>query len=313
MISNKGIILKQHFKTLSLLLALTTSLTAENIAQTTQEIRAFVLPEDTVSIRGTFKHINDTLDVFNLNQAAVKNDIYSALGDSSGIDFLFAYGAHQHISLYYNFEALNIDYAGDTLKNRKNDIFARVNFYDNPHNSFDDFSMDIGFVRNSSKALNPQLKDLSDNTYYLRFLLGSRLTSSLFNVYAGAKFSSIKTVLFNNEINRDEKSLSLGLSHTVEFSKLLIDSNYEYIHMFGRASNLTDNKSNHILKLNLSRAINDNFLIFVGTKVMLNQFNGLIPYLYNTQTQSAFDKTYSLLKLGFVYNFNYCLPTRNLR
>ncbi len=305
---NKGAILKRHI----LLLSLTTFLFAKDIASTTDNIRAFVLPKDAITVHGNFTQANSGLDVLNLNEKPASSDIYSAIGNSAGLDLGIAYGLHKHISLYYDFEALNINYAGEKLKNRKNELFARINFYDNPRNSFDDFSMDIGYIHNSSKELNPQLSDLSDNAYYFRLLLGSRFNASLLNLYTGFKYTSIDTTLFKKDISRNEKALTLGISHTMEFSKYVIDSKYEYIRLFDRDGGLSENKSNQIFNINLARIINENLLVFIGTTLMTNQYNGIIPYLYNTQTQSAFDKKYNYLKLGFVYNFNTCIPV-NIR
>ncbi len=297
----EGICMKNSFK--ALLLLGVSSLSQADIAATTQDIRAFVLPEDTLTIRASYNRANDAVDFLNLNDKADDGDIYSGLGDSSGVDFSLGYGAHQFLSLYYNFEALNIHYAGASVENRRNELFARINFYDTPHYSFDDFSLDVGYIRNTADNFN-NLSDLSDNSYYMRLLLGSRFTSALLNFYGGFKYSSINTTQNATNLDRDERALMAGFSYTQEMSNYILDANYEYMRIFGRESALGENKSNHLINLNLSRAFSENFLIFIGTRIMLNQFNGIIPYLYNTQTQSAFDKTYSLMKVGFVYNFD---------
>jgi len=294
--------MQHNIKPLLLLLSLS-SFSQADISATTQDIRAFVLPKDTLTIRGSYLRANDAIDVLNLNDKAEAGNIYSGLDDSSGVDFSLGYGAHQFFSLYYDFEALNVHYAGSNVKNKKNELYARVNFYDTPHYSFDDFSMDLGYIHNSADDFN-NLSDLSDDSYYVRLLLGSKFTTALLNFYTGFKYSSINTTLGASNHDRKEKALMLGMSYTQEISNYILDANYEYMRMIGRGSALAENKSNHQINLNLSRALNQNFLIFVGTKIMLNQFNGVIPYLYNTQTQSAFDKTYALARVGFVYNFD---------
>ena len=297
------IFMKFNFKPLLILTSLATVSFAD-IAATTQDIRAFVLPEDTVTVQGSYLRTSDAVDFLNLNGKAVAGDIYSGLDDSSGMDISLGYGLHQFVSLYYNFEALNINYAGSSIENRKNELFARVNFYDTPHYTFDAFSLDIGYIQNSADDFN-NLSDLSDNSYYMRLLIGSKFTSSLLNFYTGAKYSSITTTLNATNIDRDERTLMAGISYTQEmFSNYILDANYEYMRMVGRDGGLGDNKSNHTVNIHLSRAFSEDFLLYIGTKIMLNQFNGAIPYLYNTQTQSSFDKKYSLIKAGFVYNFD---------
>ena len=296
--------MKKSIITLSTVLGLSSTLLAGGVSATSQDIRAFVLPSDTMSLKLSYNRANDAIDFLNINDAADPLVPYSALGDSSGMDLSVGYGIHPFISLYYNIQALNIHYAGGEVKNIKNDLYARVNFYDVPHYSFDDFSMDIGYVRNASDDFN-NLSDLSDNSYYIRLLLGSRFSSSLLNFYTGFKYSSINTAINNIDAGRNEKSLMLGISHTIEFSRFILDSRYEYSRIFDRESTLSENKSNSVFDINLAYAYHDSLLFFIGTTIMFNQFNGLIPYLYNSQTQVAFDKTYSYAKLGFVYNFDF--------
>ncbi len=299
--------MKNSFLSLTIT-AFLASTSVADVAPTTQEVRAFVVPKETLSIRASLNGVNDSLDILEINDAADANDIYSAIGDSQGIDLGLTYGIHEHIDIHYNLENIDIDYAGSSINNIKNELYARVNFYDVPHYSFDDFSMDVGYIHNASDDLNAIMKDLSDDSLYLRLLLGSKFSSSLLTWYTGAKYTNINTSLYGTDSNRDEKTLLLGVSHTLEFSRFILDSNYEYLHIFGRAGNLTENKSNHIFTINLSRAISNQTLLFLGTKIMLHQFNGMIPYLYNTKTQSAFDKKYSYFKIGFVYNFDFLSP-----
>ncbi len=294
--------MKQQSRLLLLLLGLS-ALAQADIAATTQDIRAFVLPENTLTLRASYLRTNNAIDILNLNEKAETGDIYSGLDDSAGLDLSLGYGVGQFYTLYYNFEARNIHYAGAKVKNRKNELYARVNFYDTPHNSFDDFSMDIGLIHNSADDFN-HLSNLSDNSFYLRLLLGSRFNTALLNFYTGFKYSAINTTLQQANHDRDERTLLLGTSFTKEFHDYILDANYAYMRMVGRGSRLSENKSNHILELTLSRIIKKDFIIFMGGEIMLNQFNGLIPYLYNTQTQSAFDKTYAGAKIGFVYNFS---------
>jgi len=306
MIRIKGVLVKRDLVKLFLILGLVSTLSARSmrdIASTAEDKRAFVLQEDAISIRGAYHASNGSLDLFNLNGNTEAGNIYSAINNATGLDFSVSYGLHRHISLYYNFQAFNINYAGEKLKNRQNDIYTRINFYDDPQSSFDDFSLDLGYIRNASTDLNPQIANLSDNSFYMRLLLGSRFQNALLNFYMGFKYSSIDTTLFSQDASRDEKAINIGITHTVEFSNFILDTGYEYLKLFSRESNVAENKSNQIITLKLSRAINDKLLIYIGESIMLNQFNGIIPYLYNAQTQSAFDKTYNYLSLGFVYNF----------
>jgi hypothetical protein len=295
--------MKKEITTLIAYMSLSSTLHAYDVAATTEDVRAFVLPTDTMTLNISYNRANNALDPLNINDSAESEAPYSALGDSSGIAISLGYGLHQFFSLYYNFEALNIHYAGGNVENRQHDLYTRINFYDSPHYSFDDFSMDIGYIYNKAGDFN-NMQDLSDNSFYVRLLLGSKFSSALLNFYTGFKYSSINGYLNATDVSRNEKALILGSSYTVEFSRYILDAKYEYMRLFDRESILTENKSNHIFDINLAYPYHDNLLLYIGSKIMLNQFNGLIPYLYNRQTQAAFDKTYSLLKVGFVYNFD---------
>ena len=284
---------------LYLLIMISTLIHAGKIAPTTQDIRAFPLAEDTLTLQASYDRVNGGIDILSLNKTP--STPYSALGSSLGLDFSLGYGAKEYLTLYYKIKAQNIRYGQnahykqDTLKNRQQELYARINFYDSPQYSFDDLSLDVGYIHNSADDF-ATLKDLTDNSYYLRLLWGSKLKSSLFNFYTGVKYTSKK--------KSNEKAFSLGATHTVEFSHYILDTRYEYIRIIARKEGLGKNKSNHLLDMNLARSINDSWLIFIGTSLMTNQFNGLIPSLYNAQTEASFDKTYHYLKLGFVYNFS---------
>ncbi len=290
---------------IALLLTLSSStLLSRDITSTTQDIRAFVLPKGALTVRGALHTINETVDVLNINTSPATNKPYSALGNTHGGDLSLAYGIDHHFSLYYNYSRMNISYANSTLKNGHHEIYTRINFYDNPQNVFDDFSLDVGYVRDASKDFNTELQDLDNNSYYLRFLWGNRFNSALLNFYTALRYNKIHTTVAGNSADSTEKALSLGVTNTIEFSHFLLDSSYEYLRMFDRPGNLDAYKSNHTLKSNLGYILNKNALIYVGVTFMSSQFNGHIPYLYNQKTQNSFDNAYTYLSCGFVYNFS---------
>ena len=105
------------------------------------------------------------------------------------------------------------------------------------------------------------------------------------------------------DISRGEKQALVGLSYKIELGRLLLEANYEYNRIFGRDI-INDNNHNQIVNAAISTIITKNLLVFIGGKLMLNQFNGVIPYLYNEYTASKYDKKYGYMRVGFVYNFD---------
>jgi len=350
------------------------SLNATDITPATNDISAFAIPKDKLSIRGTFNYLDKDIDLFNsISKSTTKE--YGYIGKLNGGDLSFRYGIHRHISLFYNFQALNFDYFNQDLTNVKNEMFVRVNFYDVPNYIFDVFSMDVGLIRNASsdlsvsdpsdfvtltkkirpnlnnlnslngnllyegktisnqidtksgQTLSPKLtlSDLNDNSIFIRFLWGNRFASSYFNFYTGLKYSDVSTKIAyspktsanpsyqqlasqfgtDNDLSRNEKSIFAGLNFVFETQNYIFDFNYEYDRLFGRGDlDLGDYNHNSIFDINIATKIDKDFLIYVGGKAMLNQFNSVIPYLYNKYTQDTFGDRYGYVRLGFVYNFD---------
>ena len=357
-----------------LLLISVVTLSATEITPATNDISAFPIPKDKLSIKGSFNYLDKDIDLFNSISKSANKD-YGYIGKLSGGDLSFRYGIHRHISIFYNFQALNIDYFNQDLTNIKNELFARVNFYDVPNYIFDVFSIDVGVIRNASSNLNindassfvkltkkirPNLEnlndlngnllykgktisnqidqktgqslspklaisDLSDNSFFIRFLWGNRFTNSLFNFYTGLKYSDVSTKIAyspkssqnpsykelssafgkDDDLGRSEKDIFAGINFIFETQNYIFDLNYEYDRLFGRGNiTLGDHNHNNIFDINIAAKINRDLLVYVGGKAMTNQFNSVIPYMYNDYTQDSFGDRYGYVKLGFIYNFD---------
>lgn len=364
--------MKRIIPSLALILTLGSTSYAAEHALTTSDIRSYPLKKGHIGVRANYNRINDQIDIFDIKQKELgTTENFGTIGDSTGLDLSLAYGAGEFYSLFYNYERLNLHYIDSVLKNNKNDIYIKVNIYQNPMNFFETFSADIGFVRNAAKDLdikdtvqlnrmiqkvNPlpglsiegseikykgssiifldpktnkavspfvRIGDMSDNALYLRLLTGFQYETNIVDLYAGLKYTSIDTtvtiepknvdtlqnILKNKDyepvnLDRNEKTFFLGFNYTVEFSSFIFDANYEYLNIWGRSDAIKKTQDNHILNSALSYIINKNMLVFIGGKLMLHQFNGVIPYLYNQYTKNKYDKKYGYAKVGFVYNFN---------
>jgi len=96
--------------------------------------------------------------------------------------------------------------------------------------------------------------------------------------------------------------LSSGINFGYYFDKWYPEFNYQYNYIF-RIAGLKKNTVNHIFNLNVSYIVNQNTGVYLGAKLMLNQFNGKIPYLYEKYSESSFSHKYGYLNAGLLYKF----------
>ena len=164
------------------------------------------------------------------------------------------------------------------------------------------------------------IENLKSDSYVFRVLLAKKLsTSSLIDFYIGYKLIDIKTSInfypdnnsmINNltgdfkipNLDRKEKNIELGLVYTLKKDKFIYELNYEYNKIL-RDDELSFIDNNHIINAIIAKNVGSNILIYIGGKMMLQQFNTDIPYLYNKYTKTQFDKKYGFAQFGFVYKF----------
>ena len=182
----------------------------------------------------------------------------------------------------------------------------------------------INILDENGNPIAPYVKigDMSDDSFYVRLLTGFHYEKNIVDFYAGFKYTKIDSHIslephdnptlnsflagFDQvvDLNRNEETFFLGFNYTVEFGNFILDTNYEYLTIWGRGDDVKKTDDNHIVNAALSYVINQNLLVFVGGKLMMHQFNGVIPYLYNKYTKNKYDKKYGYAKVGFVYNFD---------
>ncbi|MEA3316021.1 MAG: hypothetical protein U9Q30_09215 [Campylobacterota bacterium] len=164
------------------------------------------------------------------------------------------------------------------------------------------------------------IEDLQSSSYYTRLLFGYNISrSSFLDFYLGYRYNDIKTKIFiypktnadfNSKIeefnipnlNRDETVVTLGATYTLQLKRNIYEFNYEYNKVF-RDDELSYANISHILNITIAKEIRDKLLLYIGGKVMFQQFNTDLPYLYNKYTQTQFDKKYGFAKVGVVYSF----------
>lgn len=174
----------------------------------------------------------------------------------------------------------------------------------------------------NNKKISPYLsiQDLDSKSYYLRVLLAKTISPrNVIDFYTAVKYTDITTNIVlkpsNNsllnqyianydipDLNRDEMVYSLGLNTATQFSDYIFEFNYEYNRIV-RDSHLNAANTSNTIEATFSRIVDKNLILFVGGKILFEQFNTDIPYLYNQYTQTQFDKKYGFAQIGLVYNF----------
>lgn len=170
-------------------------------------------------------------------------------------------------------------------------------------------------------------EDLSDESQYIRLLANITSSHLLTDFFIGYKKTKISTfvdsslhyetdISLQNELdnrnitpykslNRDEKMAFVGVNISYDDAKnnMAYELYYEFDKIF-RDNGLDYRDYNHIVKANISKVIDENLLLSVGGKIMMTQFSGQIPYLYNKYSQTSFDHKYGYMNIGLSYKFN---------
>jgi hypothetical protein len=182
----------------------------------------------------------------------------------------------------------------------------------------DTYTADLGYIYNGANDLSitnsslgiSKMDDMSDSSFYLRLLAGSKIMSSVLDFYMGLKFTSISTALDNVSYDRNEVALNAGFQYTIELGNFLIETGYEYIRLVNREVANSEN-NNHVINMTFSRVITPQLLFYLGGKFYIHQLNGVIPYLYNAKTKDTFDQKFGYATFGLVYNFDFDIDGLN--
>jgi hypothetical protein len=156
-------------------------------------------------------------------------------------------------------------------------------------------------------------KNMSSNSAYLKFLFGNRIgDKTVLDLYTSYIFTDISTDIdvspndlvpssLETDLSRSETALNLGFSLISEFKYFIFEFNYDYYKMY-RDSNLDHENSSHNIESVISIPISKQLLFFAGGKIMFQQMNSDVPYLYNEYTQTQFDRKYGFARFGLIYN-----------
>jgi hypothetical protein len=109
------------------------------------------------------------------------------------------------------------------------------------------------------------------------------------------------------DLSRTDRMLALGFSIDYDFNDLFsVEFKYQINRMFRDAALEDDNEEtnyNHIVDIEFDYALNEKWSLYLSGTAMSNQFNGVIPYLYDQYTNSTFDHKYGWAEVGLIYSF----------
>jgi len=198
-----------------------------------------------------------------------------------------------------------------------NTTFGQFVYYDSGGNQ-----QTFDYTKNSTDTPYVKLEDTQDYGFYLRAIASFKTRKSLYDLYTGykqinvdittdtslahssnagvvAKYNTLKDKLPSS---RKESMLFAGVNMVTQFGSLFTELSYKYNKLF-RSGELSTYDTNHVLDINLIYAISNSVAVYAGGKIMTNQFNGEINYLYTNVTQSSFDKKYGYARSGVMFRF----------
>jgi len=340
---------------------------AQNINYIVSDKHSFTMKKGALDIKSAYLKINDTIDVFNIKDRVAGDSNYDSVGDLDGYEFGVRYGISARDTILVDYQLWNVSYDDSPLKNQKIKILNRYNLVSSKDSFFNAFSIDVGYIRDSSKPLNitsdsslnaliqkvkpgttvklndgvlvkdgstfaiydktgniikPYLsiENLKSDSYLARILVGKVLSpNNIIDFYIGAKFIDIKTsidfypkdnALLNSfigdyksvNLDRTEKSVELGFLYTLKVYKTIFEFNYEYTKIF-RDKDVSYTDENTVIETTLAQELTKNALLYLGVRVMMQQFNTDVPYLYTKYTKTKFDKMYGFASFGALYRF----------
>jgi len=164
------------------------------------------------------------------------------------------------------------------------------------------------------------IKDTKDESFYLRAILSKKTKDALYDIYLGYKYTKIKytldsslayedslvQALIDSPItiteNRNDGMLFAGVEMVQDYDWVFFELSYRYNYML-RNSELQETNSNHIVESNVIFPVTNKFALYLGGKIMTNQFNGEVPYLYTEYSQSSFDHMYGYANTGILLRY----------
>ncbi|BCR05401.1 hypothetical protein DESUT3_24700 [Desulfuromonas versatilis] len=271
-----------------------------------------LFPETNLHFEYSYRDLElGVVDVqFHTAEASVRQGL---LGNGPGKEPLLVLDAGVRINKSNDESFTNISHINAWVKQVDPDFSVRET---DSEYQFSDGSTVLSVPKAGNPRLEVALRDMQDVTAFLRLTLGSRLGNFWPNLYVEYGATSVRTELDSNlpellpeeirplaevfpvDEDRDEHYWKGGFDMQAALPLgLLGNLDYSYIRL-SRSDDLSDFDDNHILSAELSYFLTDTLALHLGGTYYRRQFNGVIPFTYNRQSQSSFDNDYGVARLG---------------
>ncbi len=166
-----------------------------------------------------------------------------------------------------------------------------------------------------------ELRDMKDTTRFFRITVGNQLGDFYPNIFLEYGTTNAKTLIDTNlkdlvpegfrsklpqipiDLSHNEKYRTYGFAFFLKIgSNLIAKGLYSYT-KFIRNSNLNYVDYNRMLRLGVDIKVKNGVILTIEGKYLHRQFNGVLPFLYNKYSQTAFDHRYGWLEIGITFLF----------
>ncbi len=270
---------------------------------------ALTLPKKRVEISLDYARIDDA---FFSDRARPADAHYLNTGpeETNGARVLLNYGLFDRTTLQTGFFYRDLDFGPDDMAVASFDISVKQTLSDRMFGWFPFIAMDAGLRTNYTDDLAYHDK-IDDKTLFIR-LTGGEIFGNLFpNAYLEYGFTDIDATAgggggpagLSLGLDRTESYLEAGLCFLWKFPyDALIRAEYSYLRML-RDDGLGGPTANHIARVDFNYFVTRRFILNTGGVYYHRELNGVIPFLFNENTESGFDRKAFEVYLGFTLLF----------
>lgn len=270
---------------------------------------SLTLPKKRVEISLDYARIDNSL--FS-DKARPANAHYLNSGpeETNGGRVLLNYGLFDRTTLQTGFFYRSLDYEAEDMDVASFDISVKQNLSDRMFGWFPFVTLDAGLRTDYTDDLAYHDK-IDDKTLFLR-LTGGEIFGNLFpNAYLEYGFTDIDATANGDA---DPSGLSLGLDRTESYLEAglcvlwkfpysaIARMEYSYLRML-RGDGLGGPASNHIFRADLNYFVTRRFILNAGGVYYHRELNGVVPFLFNNNTEGGFNRKAFEIFVGFTLLF----------
>jgi hypothetical protein len=270
---------------------------------------SLTLPRKRVEISLDYAWIGESL-FSDRTRPAIAHYLNSGPEETHGARALLNYGLFDRTTLQTGFFYRNLEYDPEDVGVVSFDVSVKQNLSDRMFGWFPFVTLDAGFRTDYTDDLTFHDK-IDDKTVYIR-LTGGEIFGNLFpNAYLEYGLTDIDATPNDDAgipglslgLDRTESYLEAGICVLWKFPyKALIRTEYSYLRMI-RGDGLGGPASNHIVRADFNYFLTQRFILNASGVYYHRELNGVIPFLFNENTEGGFDRKAVELYLGFTLLF----------